>query len=170
MSKPYNNKFYQNQIFQGLNHQEIDTLSQYFKPVTFAAGKRIIEENSTGDTLYLLLDGKVIVDKTLVSLFEDVEIGPEDKKIIEVNADQNLYFGEMSLFNQNQKRSASIIAKTAVQTASLTKQDFEKIIASNSVIGCVLLKNIILKLSNLLDNANVEISKLITAFTIALRN
>ena len=170
MDNNFNPTFYKNQIFRGLTENEIDQIKPFFRPVDFSAGQRIIEENSTGDTMYLLLEGQVYVDKTLVPLFEDMEIRAEDKKIVEVNADQLLYFGEMSLFNENQKRSASIISKTAIKTAAVKKSDFETIIRENPVVGNIILKNVILKLANLLDNANVEISKLITAFTIALRS
>lgn len=168
MKKTFSKKFYENKLFKGLSIEDINTIAVYFKPVEFSKDQLVIEENSCGDTMYLLLEGEVIVDKVLVSLFEGVEIKQEDKKIIPVNGDMNLYFGEMSLFNSNQKRSASIIAKSTIVTASISKVDFEKIIEDHQAIGIVLLKNIILKLSALLDSSNNEIAKLTTAFTIAL--
>jgi CRP-like cAMP-binding protein len=168
MKKTFSKKFYENKLFKGLSVEDIETVSGYFKLVEFAKDQVVIEENSCGDSMYLLLDGEVVVDKVLVSLFEEVEVKAEDKQIIPISSDKNLYFGEMSLFNANQKRSASIIAKSSILTAVINKTDFEKIVNEHQTIGVILLKNIILKLSAILDNSNNEMAKLRTAFTIAL--
>jgi hypothetical protein len=117
----------------------------------------------------LLLEGEIIIDKSLVPLFEQMTINPEDKKIINVKEDSFSYFGEMSMFDTNFKRSASIIAKTDTKVAFLLKEDFDKIIFEYPEIGIAILKNIGLKLSHLLDKSNVELSKLITAFTMSLK-
>jgi len=169
MNNKFNQQFYQNRLFKGLTQLDIDQIAIYFQPVEFLAGQTVIEEKSCGDTMYLLLEGDVVVDKILVSLFEGVEIKADDKKITPLSSSENHYFGELSLFNECQSRSASVIAQSNLLTASIRKEDFEKIISANPVIGTVLLKNIILKLGAILDNSNTEIAKLITAFTIALR-
>lgn len=169
MQKKFNQQFYNSRLFQGVGQDDLDRIACYFQPVEFAAGEVVIEEKSCGDTMYLLLEGDVIVDKVLVSLFEGVEIRPEDKKTTPLSSSQNHYFGELSLFNECQSRSASVIAQSNLLTAAIKKADFEKIIAENPVVGTILLKNIILKLASILDNSNTEIAKLITAFTIALR-
>ncbi|MCK5760092.1 MAG: cyclic nucleotide-binding domain-containing protein, partial [Candidatus Delongbacteria bacterium] len=122
-----------------------------------------------GDSMFLLLEGEIVIDKSLVPLFEQVKVNPEDKKIINIKDDTLSYFGEMSMFDTNFKRSASILAKTDTKVAFLSKNDFENIIAKYPEIGILILKNIGLKLSQLLDKSNVELSKLITAFTMSLK-
>ena len=113
-----------------------------------------------------------ILEKRLSDLGYDVkaiEVVPDDKKIINIKDDKLYYFGEMSMFDTNLKRSASIFARTNTKVAFLSKSDFENIIAKYPDSGITILKNIGLKLSQLLDRSNVELSKLITAFTMSLK-
>lgn len=161
--------FNENSLFSGLSTDQINSIKKYFKSYEYKAGDIIIEEDSVGDSMFLLLKGEIIIDKSLVPLFEQVKVNPEDKKIINIKDNTLSYFGEMSMFNTNFKRSASIITKTDTEVAFLSKSDFENIIAKHPEIGIMILKNIGLKLSQLLDKSNVELSKLITAFTMSLK-
>ena len=161
--------FNENSLFTGLSADQITNIKGYFKSYEYKAGDVIIEEHSIGDSMFLLLEGEITIDKNLVPLFEQVEVNPDDKKIINIKEDKLYYFGEMSMFDTNFKRSASIFAKTDTKVAFLSKSDFESIIAKYPEIGITMLKNIGLKLSQLLDRSNVELSKLITAFTMSLK-
>lgn len=161
--------FKENSLFSGLSSIQIDSIKKYFKLNKYSENDVIIEEHSIGDSMFLLLEGEIIIDKSLVPLFEQMKINPDDKKIINVKDDTLSYFGEMSMFDTNFKRSASIIAKTDTVVAFLSKNDFEAIISNDPEVGIIILKNIGLKLSQLLDKSNVELSKLITAFTMSLK-
>ncbi|MDA3887100.1 MAG: cyclic nucleotide-binding domain-containing protein [Candidatus Delongbacteria bacterium] len=161
--------FSDNSLFSGLSADQIGSIKKYFESYEYKAGDIIIEEDSVGGSMFLLLEGEIIIDKSLIPLFEQVKINPEDKKIINIKDDTLSYFGEMSMFDTNFKRSASILAKTDTKVAFLSKDDFENIIDQNPEIGIMILKNIGLKLSHLLDLSNVELSKLITAFTMSLK-
>ena len=161
--------FNENSLFSGLSTDQIGSIKKYFKLFEYKAGDIIIEEDSVGDSMFLLLEGEITIDKSLVPLFEQVKVNPDDKKIINVKGDTLSYFGEMSMFDPNFKRSASIFAKIDTKVAFLSKSDFENIIAKYPKIGIMILKNIGLKLSQLLDRSNVELSKLITAFTMSLK-
>ncbi|MDA3838134.1 MAG: cyclic nucleotide-binding domain-containing protein [Candidatus Delongbacteria bacterium] len=161
--------FNENSLFSGLSTDKINSIKKYFKSNEYKAGDVIIEEDSVGDSMFLLLEGEIMIDKSLVPLFEQVKVNPEDRKIINVKEDSISYFGEMSMFDTNFKRSASIVAKTDTKVAFLSKSDFENIISKYPEIGIAILKNIGLKLSHLLDKSNVELSKLITAFTMSLK-
>jgi len=161
--------FNENSLFSGLLENQISSVKEYFKSNEYKVGDVIIEEDSIGDSMFLLLEGEITIDKSLIPLFEQMKVNPEDKKIIHVNEDSLSYFGEMSMFDPNFKRSASIIAKTDTKVAFLSKNDFECIIREYPEIGIAILKNIGLKLSQLLDKSNVELSKLITAFTMSLK-
>ena len=161
--------FKENSLFSGLSSRQIENIKKYFKSYEYKSGDMIIEEHSVGDSMFLLLEGEITIDKSLVPLFEQIKVNPDDKKIIDVKEDSLSYFGEMSMFDTNFKRSASIIAKADTKVSFLSKEDFEKIITEHPEIGIVLLKNIGLKLSHLLDRSNIELSKLITAFTMSLK-
>ena len=161
--------FNESSLFSGLSTDQINSIKKYFKSYEYKAGDVIIEEDSVGDSMFLLLEGEITIDKSLVPLFEQVKVNPDDKKIINIKEDTLSYFGEMSMFDTNFKRSASIFAKTDTKVAFLSKDDFENIILKHPEIGILMLKNIGLKLSQLLDKSNIELSKLITAFTMSLK-
>ncbi|MBN2790842.1 MAG: cyclic nucleotide-binding domain-containing protein [Candidatus Delongbacteria bacterium] len=161
--------FNENSLFNGLTTDQISSIKKYFRTSDYEAGDMIIEEHSIGDSMFLLLEGEITIDKSLVPLFEQIKMNPDDKKIINIKEDALYYFGEMSMFDTNFKRSASIIAKKDTKVAILSKSDFENIISQNPEIGITVLKNIGLKLSELLDRSNVELAKLITAFTMSLK-
>ncbi|MFO7810890.1 MAG: cyclic nucleotide-binding domain-containing protein, partial [Candidatus Delongbacteria bacterium] len=135
----------------------------------FSAGKAIISENTCGDALYILTKGEISIEKELIPIIEGYEANPDDKKIIRVRDEDNFYFGEMSLFDPDLKRTASVLAVTDVEVAKIKDRDFELIINERNDIGVIILKNIGLKLSRMLEKSNIELSKMITAFTLSLK-
>ena len=162
-------KIYQNSFFIGVDRETIDRLvDKYFEFVEFEKDSLIIKENSIGDCVYLLLDGEIIIDKNLVSLFEDIEVKKEDKLIRNIKSDKNIFFGEMSLFDKDYLRTANIIAKSDIELLKLSKIDFEKIMDIGDKVSTLIVKNIALKLTKMLDSSYKENVKLITAFTMAL--
>ncbi len=163
-------KIYQNSFFTGVKKETIDELiEKYFEFIEFEKDSLIIEENSLGDSVYLLLDGEILIDKNLVPLFENIEVKKEDKLIRSVNSDLNMFFGEMSLFDKNYLRTANIYSKSNVKLLKLTKTNFDKIMDIENNNSTRILKNIALKLTKMLDDSYKENVKLITAFTMALK-
>jgi len=75
----------------------------------------------------------------------------------------------MSLFDPTLKRTATIRALSDVVLAELKDSDFESILKDRQDIGVLILKNIALKLSRTLETSNIELSKMITAFTLSLK-
>lgn len=161
--------FYENKLFAGLDNDAVISIEKYFSIHNYASGDVIIEEGSTGDSIYLLLQGVVTIDKNLISLFENLTPSNDDKQIIDINSSTHIYFGEISLFDKKLKRTASVISKTDTVVAKLTKDDFYKITKINDKIAVTLLFNIAKKLTFMLDRSYKENSKLIAAFTLALK-
>lgn len=164
-------KIYENSFFIGVDKETIDVLvDKYFEFIKFEKDSIIIEENSIGDSVYLLLEGEIIIDKNLIPLFEDVEVKKEDKLIRNINSDFKMFFGEMSLFDKNYLRTANIISNSDVKLLKLSKSNFDKIMENENRVSTILLKNIALKLTKMLDDSYKENVKLITAFTMALKS
>lgn len=100
-------------------------------PRSYRKGTLIIEEGTQGDTLYLLLSGRV---KAFSSDARGREIvygvyGPGD------------YFGEMSL--DGGPRSASVMAETACTCAMLTRQTLREHIKTEPEFAFELLERVI---------------------------
>lgn len=159
----------QNSLFFSLNNEQIEYVISLMDEKFFKSGEVIIRENSTGSTMYLLKKGEISIEKELIPLIEEYKPGPDDKKIIRLNDSQNIFFGEMSLFDHSLKRTATVKALTDTEVLILKSDDFEKIISDRKDIGVIVLKNIALKLSRTLETSNIELSKVITAFTLSLK-
>ncbi len=135
----------------------------------FSGGDIIIKEHSTGNCMYLLKNGQISIEKELIPLIEGHEPGSDDKKIIKIDDSMNFFFGEMSLFDPALKRTATIKAVTQVELFELLDTSLDKLLSERQDIGVIILKNIALKLSRTLETSNIELSKMITAFTLSLK-
>jgi len=85
------------EIFQGLSVSELAAIASVVEEVDYPAGKIIIKEGTSGETLYLMINGEVSVIKDLGGINE-----VEMDRMTTGN-----YFGEMALF-EDAVRSASI--------------------------------------------------------------
>ncbi len=159
----------ENTLFANLDDARIGHVLGLTKECSFRNGETIITEHSTGNSMYLLKKGEISIEKDLIPLIEGYQSSPDDKKIIRINDAQNFFFGEMSLFDPALKRTATIKAVSDVELLELKDTDFENILIDRQDIGVFLLKNIALKLSRTLENSNIELSKMITAFTLSLK-
>jgi hypothetical protein len=54
------------ELFAGLSNEELATVHPAFEPVSVPAGKDVITEGDSGDDMFLLVDGKVRVSKSMV--------------------------------------------------------------------------------------------------------
>jgi CRP-like cAMP-binding protein len=159
----------ENAFFSNLGEDQINYVLNLTQERKFRSGETIIKEHSTGNSMFLLNKGEISIEKELIPLIEGYESGPDDKKIIRINDAQNFFFGEMSLFDPELKRTATIRALSDVVLAELKDSDFESILKNRQDIGVLILKNIALKLSRTLETSNIELSKMITAFTLSLK-
>ncbi|MGC1438971.1 MAG: cyclic nucleotide-binding domain-containing protein, partial [Burkholderiaceae bacterium] len=104
-------------IFAGLSVVELSAIATACEEVDFPPGARVISQNDAGDTLYLIISGKVAVMKTR-----------EDG--VEMELDQMTsgdYFGEMALF-EDSKRSAGIVTLEDTRLLFLHKQEFNDMV------------------------------------------
>lgn len=159
----------ENALFLNLGDDQINYVLSLTQEKKFRSGETIIKEHSTGNSMFLLNKGEISIEKELIPLIEGYESNPDDKKIIRVSDTQNFFFGEMSLFDPALKRTATISAVSDVDLAELKDSEFEKILKVRQDIGVIILKNIATKLSRTLETSNIELSKMITAFTLSLK-
>lgn len=87
------------QIFRGLSGDELMPLLEAAEKCTFEGGDTIVREGSTGAWLYVIIDGRVAVQKSA---------GGPPTELAKLGAGDS--FGEMSLVDQ-ELRSASVIAE-----------------------------------------------------------
>ena len=89
----------------------------------FAAGERIIEEGSAGDSFFIIDRGEVEVVKS---------VGGAPRALARLMEGQ--FFGEMALLT-GETRTATIVAATDADVFSLDKAGFQEILLTNPTIA-----------------------------------
>jgi CRP-like cAMP-binding protein len=122
---------------------------------SFNAGKTIIEEGQYGDELYIVLSGEIeILKKTL----------QDDKYTVTTLSSDlgGINVGELALID-NDKRSASVVAKTDCDCLVINRKDFIKFGDENPEIGLTITRAIASQLSAKLRKATTDVVTLFSA-------
>jgi len=155
-------------LYKDLDEDNIKVILSAMKVQKIEANSIIIKEGTTGDDLFILLEGEVEISKSLV-LPEWVEAAQhQEKSLVRLSEKNYPFFGEMTIFEQESERSASITAKRSCLMAKISKLDLWKIFEKDNHIGMIINRNIAAELVKRLRKANKDILKLTTAFTLAL--
>ena len=143
-----------NNAFKYVPEQSLQAIVKMAKEEHFPANTVIFQENTRGERLYFILDGKIKISKVTKYGAETVlaRLGKGD------------FFGEMELLD-DQVRSARTTTEEKSVCASISKQDFDNMLKSNNIIQLNILRSITNRLRaadqtivNELDRT-VEISK-----------
>lgn len=111
-------------LFRGLPGEDLAQIAEIAEEVPAGAKDPIIVEGEMGDSLYLILEGKVRVHKGEKTL---VELG--DHQVV----------GEMAVLD-SEPRSASVTALTDTRLLKIGREDFRDIMAERSEIGAGVIK------------------------------
>ncbi len=156
-------------LLWGLNDDLLGAIASIVRPEDVPASKVIIQEGTEGDTLYILLEGKVQVSRSLTLKVGSRSFEERDKSLVVLDGadDPRPYFGEMSLIDRS-PRSATVASITPCKLLVVTKDDFERLCESNHALGFYLLRNMAEELCAKLRRSNQDVLKLTTALSIAL--
>ncbi|HEY8149897.1 MAG TPA: mechanosensitive ion channel family protein [Vicinamibacteria bacterium] len=110
-------------LFRPLSDDELRKVMGRSRPLHYAAGERVIEEGSPGDSFFIIDQGQVRVSKRM---------GGADREIARLMEGQ--FFGEMALLT-GERRSATIEAATDVDLFMIDKGAFQEIMAANPSIA-----------------------------------
>ncbi len=152
-------------LFQDLEDREIEQVLDRTSPREFPAGSEIIREGEPGDSMFIMISGEVEITKQLTLVLD--EDTPKERVMIRLKADDGVYFGEMSLLEQD-TRSATVTALTACRLLELNHQDFLELIRLDTAMGVKLLLHLAQLLSRHLRKTNQDVVKLTTALAISL--
>ena len=155
-------------IFQGLTDEELGRFNEAFKSAEIPAGDILIQEGDVGDSIFLLLSGKVEINQALTLTMNKGGTDNREKAIINLSSDIKPLFGEMSLFHDGDLRTANVRAQTDCSLVQIMKNDLFDICDNNPEIGYKIMKNLGGLLCNNLVKANQNVLKLTTAFSLIL--
>jgi len=117
-------------IFQGLDDEEYGKFIPYLELLSFPTDTRIINEGTTGESMFILITGTVKVTKT--------EKNNEEIFLQALYAGS--YFGELSLID-NMPRSANVTTISETEIFKLEKSNFDKLLSENIKMANLFYKN-----------------------------
>jgi signal transduction histidine kinase len=109
----------------------LNAIIKMCKEERFAANTVVFQENTRGERLYIILDGKIKISKV-------TKYGAET---VLAHLTKGDFFGEMELLD-DQVRSARTMAVENTICASISKSDFDNLLKSNNIIQLNILKSV----------------------------
>ncbi len=106
-------------LFDHIPGEELARIARIAQEIYFDAGETFIIEGDIGDSLYLVIEGKVSVHRA-------------KKQVAELGANQAV--GEMAILD-SEPRSASVTAVTPVTALKIEREDFYDIMAERAEIA-----------------------------------
>lgn len=155
-------------LFTGLSHEQVNAFVKEGEVVKMSEGQPVLVEGETGNTMYILTDGKVDITRRLGTTTDD-RIGPQRvKRLLTLSAP--MFFGEMSLLDEEADRSATVTAATDCEFLEFTRDDFERLAGNDRELGYRVVYNIALVMAGRLRGTNKDVIKLTAALSLALGN
>jgi len=163
------NKLINYKIFKGLNEENLKLFIPLIEIKVFNENDKIIEENEIGDSLLFLLEGDISITKALtLPTSKDDENDNSEKELTRLKSNYNIAMGELSLFSEDKKRTATVKALTKCKIGYLSSKNFFNVCDSNKDIGYVLVSNIANIVTENLIKSNKDVLKLTTAFSLIM--
>lgn len=154
-------------MFHGLNDPKLEKLLTIISYETYEPGVKLILDGDYGETVYLLLKGDVEITKMMTMLPAQGMQAPE-KSLIRLNGSYKPFIGELSLFDEHAKRTATVTTLSNVLVGVIRRNDFLHLADQDSEIGYHVMLNIARTMATRLQKANTDILKLTTAFSLAI--
>ena len=154
-------------LFENLTDKQLPKLLTIMTYITFQKDEKIIIDGDLGDSAFILLEGEIEITKQMTLLPESMT-GTNEKSLIKLKGAYKPTIGELSLFDEHAKRTATVRTLEKSEFASIKRSDFLKLTESDFEIGYRIMMNVSKTLASRLQKANVDIMKLTTAFTLAL--
>lgn len=158
------------EIFAGLKEEQIEHFCNRLQILEFAAGETIIQEGAIGNSILILIKGAVEISQALTLHTNVSGIDTREKSILKLSAESRPFFGEMSLFSDDDRRTATVKAIDACTVARIDKVDFFEICNNHPEIGNLVMQNIARVLCSRLKQANQNVLKLTTAFSLLIES
>ena len=157
-------------VFQNISDDEAKYFFDITEEIRILEGNIFIKEGEVGDSIYMLVDGKVEVSQALTLNLDRQGKDHREKALTKFSSDQSPppLFGEMSLFNEDDLRTANVKALTDCHLLKIMKDDFLRICDTYPDTGYKVMLALCRVLCIRLVNANNNVLKLTTAFSLVL--
>ena len=129
-------------IFEDLSNENINLFVDVLEEVSVGKGENFISEGDAGDSVFLLLKGEVEVNQVLTLSVNKGEIDRREKALIKLSSDDYPQFGEMSMFNEGDRRTANVKAKSNCTLGKINKENLFSICDNNPDVGYKIMRNL----------------------------
>lgn len=157
-------------IFQDMADAELEAVKPIFELVTLEKGQKLIKEGDTGNHMYVLVEGKVRVTKSMIleGLHLPLEEVRNPRKVLATVDDSHCpVFGEMALLDED-TRSATVETLEDSKFLKTGRDEFFELVGREPAVGCKLLTVLGRRLAANVRRSNAELIKLTTALALAL--
>lgn len=131
-------------LFEGLLPVHLRRIAALAQEVKFSRNDAVFEHGDEGDGLYLILDGAVRISRTVSG------VGEEALAVLQ----PGMYFGEMSIVDDDSPRSADAIAHEETRLLKLPKDDLRDLMFVDRELAYELLWRFVRTLSTRLRESN----------------
>ncbi len=138
-----------NEFCRGLSAGAVEALEAAARQVRFGAGETIVRAGEEGESVYLLVRGRVSVTVDL----------PGGGLVRVAALSAGMAFGEMAILGEK-LRSANVIADTDVECLEVEISDLDRLGESDSSLPATMFRNLAAQLAGNLRKANSEIRAL----------
>lgn len=161
-------KFKEYLLFKNLNEKDINIFLEKITTNSFKKNDIIIKENEKGQSILFLINGNIAISQALTLKTNKYDHADNrEKELIRVDSSKSSFtFGEISLFNEDKKRTATVKATSDCIIGKLNFNDLFQICESNHNLGYQIMKNIGTIITTQLIRSNNKVLKLTTAFSL----
>ncbi len=157
-------------IFAEMSPEEVTEIKGIFDVVDVAAGEKVITEGDMADEMYILIEGRVRITKSMLIQGMSLpltELRDTRKVLATLDGDLCPLFGEMALLDRD-TRSATVETLLPCKFLVTDRDRFFDLVQRQPVIGAKLLTALGKRLAFTVRKNNSELVKLTTALALAL--
>ena len=156
-------------IFNNLKENEINIFSKKITIKKFSKNEIILKEGEEGNSVLFLLEGDISITQALT--LKTNKFDNREKELIRINSNtQKFTFGEISLLNEDKKRTATVKTNSKCVIGELDFSNIFKICESDNSVGYKIMKNISSIITKQLIQSNTNLLKLTTAFSLIVND
>jgi len=157
-------------IFEGMTDEQIQVFTDILEHQELPENTNVFREGDLGKSIILLLDGEVKISYSLTLKITKSQIGKKEKALMRLHSENFPVFGEMTVFDDLDQRSATVTTTTQCVLGSMENEAVLQLCNEHPDAGFLFMKNIGKILSDRLRQANLDVKKLTTAFSLILED
>ncbi len=155
-------------LLKDISIKDVKIIQDNILLTNYKKNEIIIKENDKGKSILFLIDGDITISQALTLKTNDYDYNDNrEKELIKVNS-KNVFFtfGEVSLLNEDKKRTATVKANSECIIGRLNFDKLFNICEEDNKVGYQIMKNIAEIITKQLIRSNKNVLKLSTAFSL----